>query len=93
MNRWLCSLLLGLWLWPGVCLASPPEKSSPVSLLEISGQKLSDGELASLVGQGWERVQPCPGSRIIIWDEWRAGGRDQRQNPAQSGQIIVNPMR
>ena len=86
-------MLMGLLLWPGICQASPPEKSSPVSWREIAGQRLSDGELAALVGQGWEKLQPCSGNRIVIWDEWRAGGRDQRPNPAQSGQIIVNPMR
>lgn len=82
-------MIVGLLLWPGICLASPPEKSSPGSWPQMVDQRLNDGELAALVGQGWERVQPCPESRIIIWDEWKAGGRSQRQNPVQSGQIII----
>jgi hypothetical protein len=54
---------------------------------------LSDVELAALVGQGWEKLQAPPGNRIIIWDEWRAGGNSQKPHPAQSGQIIINSVR
>jgi hypothetical protein len=65
-KRWLCLMLLGLWLWPHASLAQPPANS-------IRQIKMSDVELSKTRGQGLKKpklLQDTVQGRVILWDEW-----------------------